>query len=105
MLFEIFTNGVESWFTDGTRIEYAFESMGNSGFRRLPNWSRLRMLAALLTLAAPAMLRAAHRDGAKHLLTYSIDVEGGQSTLLVGQGATRSLSTRAGPATMGATRA
>ncbi|MGH9589553.1 MAG: ComEC/Rec2 family competence protein [Terracidiphilus sp.] len=68
--------------------------MRNSGFRRLLNLGlphRARscvvwMLAALLTLAAPAMLRAAHRDRAEHLLIYSIDVEGGQSTLLVGPG-------------------
>ena len=85
-------------FTDGGRIEYTFESMRNSGLPLLPNfgrnfgllhWSRLRAvwaLAALFTLAAPSMLRAAHRDRAKQLLIYSIDVEGGQSTLLVGPG-------------------
>lgn len=54
---------------------------------KLPNWLRSRaawMLVALSTLAAPAMLRAEHKNTAKHLLIYSIDVEGGQSTLLVG---------------------
>jgi competence protein ComEC len=41
-------------------------------------------LVGLLTLSAPALLRAAHRSAPKHLLIYSIDVEGGQSTLMVG---------------------
>jgi competence protein ComEC len=38
----------------------------------------------LLTAGTPALLRAAHKRAARHLLIYSIDVEGGQSTLLVG---------------------
>jgi competence protein ComEC len=38
----------------------------------------------LLALSIPALLRAAHGSAAKHMLIYSIDVEGGQSTLIVG---------------------
>lgn len=48
--------------------------------RSLAAW----MFVALSTLGAPALLWAAHRNTTKHLLIYSIDVEGGQSTLLVG---------------------
>jgi competence protein ComEC len=47
-------------------------------------WRAAWMLLALLILGAPAMLQAAHKTKAKRLLIYSIDVEGGQSTLLVG---------------------
>ena len=67
--------------------------MRNSGYRGLTNWARSRaarmtvlMLVGLSTLGAPVILRAAQRNTAKHLLIYSIDVEGGQSTLLVGPG-------------------
>lgn len=47
-------------------------------------WRAAWMVVVLLSLALPARLRAAHRSSAKHLLIYSIDVEGGQSTLIVG---------------------
>lgn len=40
-------------------------------------------LVAVLLLCAPGWLHAAQRGASKHLLIYSIDVEGGQSTLLV----------------------
>lgn len=61
--------------------------MQNSDFRWLPNWFRLRaawMLVGLSAFCAPVLLNAAQKSAAKHLLIYSIDVEGGQSTLLVG---------------------
>jgi competence protein ComEC len=42
------------------------------------------VLLLLLTLCLPVLLWSAPRSKAKHLLIYSIDVEGGQSTLIVG---------------------
>lgn len=40
-------------------------------------------ITLLLALCAPGFLCAQHRSSAQHLRIYSIDVEGGQSTLLV----------------------
>lgn len=61
--------------------------MRNSAYQRLLT-SRLSctawVLLVLLILSASALLRAAQKNSAKHLLIYSIDVEGGQSTLIVG---------------------
>lgn len=61
--------------------------MRNSASRRLLTLARSHaawLLFVLLVLCAPGLTWAAHRSAAKHLLIYSIDVEGGQSTLLVG---------------------
>jgi competence protein ComEC len=44
---------------------------------------RLPRLALVYFLAVVALAQAAHAQGANHLLIYAIDVEGGQSTLLV----------------------
>lgn len=60
--------------------------MRNLNFRRtlIPTPSRKAWaLFTLLLFCASGSLHAAPRDAAKHLLIYSIDVEGGQSTLLV----------------------
>lgn len=61
--------------------------MRNGSFSRLLISGRSRaawLLVMLLTFSTPVLLRAAHRSTANHLLIYSIDVEGGQSTLIVG---------------------
>lgn len=47
-------------------------------------WRAAWLLVALLTLSLPVLLRAAHRSASKQLVIYFIDVEGGQSTLVVG---------------------
>lgn len=60
--------------------------MRNSRYKRTLTSTRAGVAAAitlLLVLCAPGLLRAQHRGSAQHLRIYSIDVEGGQSTLLV----------------------
>lgn len=57
----------------------AFQSLLNS-----PRTGAACALAAALLLCLPAKSWPAHRESAKRLLIYSIDVEGGQATLLVG---------------------
>jgi competence protein ComEC len=86
MSFEIFGEMVMPRFPARPRVEYTSVAMRNLTCRRPLNPARALAawaLLAMLILCAPGLLRAAQRGAAKHLLIYSIDVEGGQSTLLV----------------------
>ena len=92
MLFEILRkNGAEAGFARRAGSITLLRQMRNQvdRCRILPGSVRAAfVLAVLMAFAAPCMLQAApHKAAAskraKQLLIYSIDVEGGQSTLLV----------------------
>jgi competence protein ComEC len=75
-----------AYFRIGPPVRYTLEAMRNSiDPRRLHSvpLSAAGAFTLLLVLCAPGLSRAQHHRTAQHLRIYSIDVEGGQSTLLV----------------------
>jgi competence protein ComEC len=87
MFFEIFRRAAPTThFRTRPRSSTLLKQMRNSSNPRPLHSARLSAAGAftlLLALCVPGISHAQHRSPAQHLLIYSIDVEGGQSTLLV----------------------
>src|SRR3974377_2053744 len=66
-------------------VDYTFAQMKHTSYRHSVTRNRL-VLAAALFLCVAFAARATAQSGAKDLLIYAIDVEGGQATLLVAPG-------------------